>query len=87
MSVPNELLTSIPNNETILYVPYRNIYNIAKSKSIYKRRNYDIIINLDNPIETGLSSTIYSIKIRNVPSENILLEKLRYVKETFSKET
>lgn len=87
MSVPNELLTSIPDNETILYVPYRNIYNIAKSKSIYKRRNYDIIINLDNPIETGLSSTIYSIKIRNVPSENILLEKLRYVKETFSKET
>ncbi|MBD3213626.1 MAG: hypothetical protein GF311_13540 [Candidatus Lokiarchaeota archaeon] len=73
--------------ESYIFAPYQNIYNIAKSKSIYKRGNYDIIINLDNPIETGSSSTIYSIKIRNVPVENPLLEQLRYLKEKYSKET
>ncbi|MEJ2251424.1 MAG: hypothetical protein P8Y97_17445 [Candidatus Lokiarchaeota archaeon] len=63
-----------------MITPYKNIDSIGKSKTRFQRKNYDISLNLNDPTDSGG----YTITIPEVPDENPLIEKIRYLKESLS---
>jgi hypothetical protein len=65
----------------LFIIKYQNIESIGKSRFSFQYKTYDIELNLRTPLPNNRFLNKFSLIIPNVPKGDLLIDKIRYLKE------